>query len=62
MCDIFTQHERIKTREYECNHLGTKYAEHVLKLGLCFCNFDFAGCGNSEGETISFGTNEKNDT
>lgn len=30
-------------------------------MGLSFCNFDFAGCGNSEGSSISFGANEKHD-
>lgn len=30
-------------------------------MGLSFCNFDFSGCGVSEGETISFGANEKYD-
>lgn len=30
-------------------------------MGLSFCSFDFAGCGNSEGSTISFGANEKED-
>lgn len=30
-------------------------------MGLSFCNFDFAGCGNSEGNSISFGANEKHD-
>lgn len=30
-------------------------------MGLSFCNFDFTGCGNSEGSVISFGANEKHD-
>jgi alpha-beta hydrolase superfamily lysophospholipase len=30
-------------------------------MGVSFCNFDFTGCGNSEGNVISFGANEKND-
>jgi hypothetical protein len=33
------------------------YAEDVLKMGYDFCNFDFTGCGNSEGNTVSFGAN-----
>lgn len=32
-----------------------------MELGISFCNFDFTGCGNSEGDSISFGANEKND-
>ena len=32
-----------------------------MSLGLSFCCFDFSGCGNSEGERISFGANEKYD-
>ena len=35
--------------------------EDILKLGVTFCSFDFSGCGNSEGEVISFGANEKYD-
>jgi alpha/beta superfamily hydrolase len=30
-------------------------------MGYTFCNFDFTGCGNSEGKSISFGANEKHD-
>ena len=30
-------------------------------MGLTFCNFDFSGCGNSEGNSISFGANQKYD-
>ncbi len=33
----------------------------ILQMGLSFCNFDFTGCGNSEGTAISFGANEKQD-
>jgi alpha-beta hydrolase superfamily lysophospholipase len=37
------------------------YVEEILKMGLSFCSFDFSGCGNSEGSSISFGANEKFD-
>lgn len=40
---------------------STSYVDEILKMGLSFCNFDFTGCGNSEGSIISFGANEKND-
>lgn len=55
------QHERLQALKYQHLHAGTLYAEYVLKMGLSFCNFDFAGCGNSEGSSISFGANEKHD-
>ena len=35
--------------------------EEILKLGVSFCSFDFSGCGNSGGNHISFGSNEKYD-
>lgn len=44
-----------------CFDLGLAYVEEVIKMGLSFCSFDFAGCGNSQGNSISFGANEKND-
>ena len=28
---------------------------------MSFCTFDFSGCGNSDGDKISFGANEKHD-
>jgi pimeloyl-ACP methyl ester carboxylesterase len=30
-------------------------------LGVGYCTFDFSGCGNSQGDKISFGSNEKYD-
>jgi alpha-beta hydrolase superfamily lysophospholipase len=32
--------------------------ESILSLGLNLCIFDFAGYGNSEGETVSLGCRE----
>ena len=55
------QHERVEALKYLLFDEGTAYAEFVMRMGLSFCNFDFAGCGNSEGAAISFGANEKHD-
>ena len=41
--------------------VGMSYVERILEMGLFFFSFDFSGCGNSDGNTISFGANEKYD-
>ena len=48
---------------YLHTHNGSKLeavpmVESILSLGLNFCIFDFAGYGNSEGETVSLGCRE----
>ena len=40
---------------------GLEQMELVLPLGINLCCFDFSGCGNSEGEYVTFGHKEKND-
>jgi hypothetical protein len=38
-------------------NIGLSYVENILQKGFFMCSFDFCGCGNSEGNTISFGAN-----
>ena len=40
---------------------GLKGLPELLKRGINLFVFDFAGCGQSEGEYISLGWNEKED-
>jgi len=40
---------------------GTAYASYLLPKGINLFTFDFSGCGNSEGEWISMGWNERDD-
>lgn len=37
------------------------YVQQLLEKGFDVCSFDFAGSGNSEGEYVSLGCNEKDD-
>jgi alpha-beta hydrolase superfamily lysophospholipase len=38
-----------------------KFAEQVLRNGVAFCAFDFAGSGLSDGEYVSLGHFEQED-
>ena len=40
---------------------GLEQLELVLPLGINLCSFDFSGCGNSEGEYVTFGHKERDD-
>lgn len=40
---------------------GESYAPLLLPKGINLFSFDFSGCGNSEGEWISLGWNERED-
>lgn len=42
-------------------YVALSYVSELLSLGLNFCSFDFSGCGNSDGDHISFGCKEKHD-
>jgi hypothetical protein len=61
MCHLSALHERFSIGKYLDFYPGLLYVEEIVKMGLSFCSFDFCGCGNSEGNSISFGANEKND-
>lgn len=41
--------------------IGISYVEHFIKMGFFFVCFDFSGCGNSEGDGVTFGDREKDD-
>lgn len=58
---VFAFNERFKALMYLSINWGLSYIDKILEMGLFFCSFDFAGCGNSEGDKISFGANEKYD-
>lgn len=60
-CHVSAFNERIKALMYLFSNSGLSYIDKILEMGLFFCSFDFAGCGNSEGDKISFGANEKYD-
>jgi len=38
------------------------YAKNVIEKGMAFLCFDFCGSGNSDGETVSLGYFEQEDT
>ena len=40
---------------------GLEFAEKFLPLGINVCAFDFSGSGNSEGEYVTHGYQEKDD-
>jgi alpha-beta hydrolase superfamily lysophospholipase len=40
-------------------HTALRYVPDLLIRGFHFCSFDFAGCGNSPGEYVSLGYNER---
>ena len=40
---------------------GLQYDAEVVSRGFNFCCFDFSGSGNSEGEIVTLGYNEKED-
>jgi pimeloyl-ACP methyl ester carboxylesterase len=44
---------------YSSIHAALKYAGEVLQAGFHFCSFDFPGCGNSGGEYVTLGCNER---
>ena len=49
--------EWVKALMYLLFNWGLSYIDKFLEMGLFFCSFDFAGCGNSDGDKISFGAN-----
>lgn len=54
--------ERIKAVMYHyAYYIGLNYTDILLEKGLYVASFDFSGCGNSDGNCISFGSNEKYD-
>lgn len=61
------KHEKSFTVVYLHSHGACRVeGYHLLRVcgiyGVSLCLFDFAGCGHSEGEFISMGIYEKNDT
>ncbi|CAK90201.1 unnamed protein product (macronuclear) [Paramecium tetraurelia] len=44
-----------------CQVEGVKYAHVAAQYNLNFCTFDFQGCGQSQGDLITFGYLEQND-
>jgi alpha/beta superfamily hydrolase len=44
-----------------CKLEGENYAEYYLPLGINVFSFDFNGCGNSDGDLITFGWKETED-
>lgn len=42
-------------------NVALKFVEPLLERGFDFCSFDFAGSGNSSGDYVSLGHNEKHD-
>ena len=37
------------------------FAKHCIAIDCDFISFDFSGCGNSDGEFVTLGLNERND-
>lgn len=44
-----------------CRIEAMEHLEMIVEMGVTLFAFDFAGCGMSEGDTITLGWNEKND-
>jgi alpha-beta hydrolase superfamily lysophospholipase len=44
---------------YQIFYKALRYASDMIQKGFHFCSFDFAGCGNSGGEYVSLGWNER---
>ena len=37
------------------------FAKHCIAIDCDFISFDFSGCGNSDGEFVTLGLNERDD-
>ncbi|CAK0897832.1 unnamed protein product [Prorocentrum cordatum] len=53
---------RVHARQLVLPHRGDgEHLEMIVEMGVTLFAFDFAGCGMSEGDTITLGWNEKDD-